>query len=147
MVWYVGAYIDAHRNLINASAGTCTDVHEGIQTKLEAKLTQQHLLSVIAHAHVTIFTADTNRRVTMLQGALIWDLASDHNQHDSKWFIGENVYTVFNKLTDQLAEGERPEFLRPIEQILDGRVAEDGVDEHSISKLEVLVTRPLARRV
>jgi hypothetical protein len=30
---------------------------------------------------------------------------------------------------------------------LDGRVAEDGVDEHSISKLEVLVTRPLARRV
>lgn len=47
--------------------GTCTDVHESIETKLAARRTRQQLLSVISHAHVTIFTVDLNRKITMLE--------------------------------------------------------------------------------
>lgn len=47
--------------------GTCTDVHESIETKLAARRTRQQLLSVISHAHVTIFTVDMNRKITMLE--------------------------------------------------------------------------------
>ncbi|KAI8719300.1 hypothetical protein NCS52_00710600 [Fusarium sp. LHS14.1] len=111
--------------------GTCTDVHESIQTKMNAKRTRQQLLSVIAHSHVTIFTVDPKRRVTMLEGALIWNNTHEENHDGTRWFVGENMYKVFNRLTAQLADGERPEFLEPIELILDGRVAED-VMEHGI---------------
>ncbi|KAF5013611.1 hypothetical protein FDECE_416 [Fusarium decemcellulare] len=111
--------------------GTCTDVHESIQTKMNAKRTRQQLLSVIAHSHVTIFTVDLNRRVTMLEGALIWNNTHEENHDGTRWFVGEDMYKVFNRLTAQLADGERPEFLEPIEFILDGKVAED-VKEHGI---------------
>ncbi|KAF4995857.1 hypothetical protein FGRMN_4814 [Fusarium graminum] len=111
--------------------GTCTDVHEGIQTKMTAKRTRQQLLSVIAHSHVTIFTVDPNRRVTMLEGALIWNNTHEENHDGTRWFIGENMYTVFNRLTAQLADGERPAFLEPIEDLLDGKATED-LKEHGI---------------
>lgn len=115
----------------NIELGTCTDVHESMQTKFSAKRTRQQLLSVIAHSHVTIFTVDPSRLVTMLEGALIWNNTYEENHDGTRWFIGENMYTVFNRLTEQLPEGERPEFLQPIEDILDGVSSED-VKEHSI---------------
>lgn len=114
--------------------GTFTDVHESIQTKINAKRTRQQLLSVIAHSHVTLFTVDPNRKVTMLEGALIWNNTHEENHDGTRWFIGENMYTVFNRLTAQLEDGERPEFLGPIEDILDGKTLED-VHEHGIGKL------------
>ncbi|RDA95531.1 hypothetical protein CP533_5431 [Ophiocordyceps camponoti-saundersi (nom. inval.)] len=111
--------------------GTCTDIHESMETKFAAKRMRQQLLSVIAHSHVTIFTVDPSRLVTMLEGALIWDSTYEENHDGSRWFVGENMYTVFNRLTEQLPEGERPEFLRPIEDIIDGLSTED-VREHAI---------------
>ncbi|KAM5355536.1 hypothetical protein ACJ41O_002182 [Fusarium nematophilum] len=111
--------------------GTCTDVHENIQTKMNAKRTRQQLLSVIAHSHVTIFTVDPNRRVTMLEGALIWNNTHEESHDGTRWFVGENMYKVFNRLTAQLPDGERPEFLEPIELMLDGKATED-VKEHGI---------------
>lgn len=44
------------------------------------------------------------------------------------------MYKVFNRLTAQLEDGERPEFLGPIEDMLDGKTLED-VHEHGIGKL------------
>ncbi|POR37491.1 Hybrid signal transduction histidine kinase J [Tolypocladium paradoxum] len=132
--WFLGRAL-AVRNKdtgeIEKWFGTCTDVHESMQTKFSAKRTRQQLLSVIAHSHVTIFTVDPGRLVTMLEGALIWNNTYEENHDGSRWFIGENMYTVFNRLTEQLPEGERPEFLQPIEDILDGKSTED-VKEHSI---------------
>ncbi|KAM4058100.1 histidine kinase-, DNA gyrase b-, and HSP90-like ATPase domain-containing protein [Hirsutella rhossiliensis] len=132
--WFLGRAL-AVRNKdtgeIEKWFGTCTDVHESMETKFAAKRTRQQLLSVIAHSHVTIFTVDPGRLVTMLEGALIWNNTYEENHDGSRWFIGENMYTVFNRLTEQLPEGERPEFLRPIEDILDGKSTED-VEEHAI---------------
>lgn len=100
------------------------------------KRTRQQLLSVIAHSHVTIFTVDPNRRVTMLEGALIWNNTHEESHDGTRWFIGEDMYTVFNRLTAQLADGERPEFLEPIELLLDGKATED-LKEHGIGKTRV----------
>ena len=115
-----------------------------METKFTAKRTRQQLLSVIAHSHVTIFTVGPNRNVTMLEGALIWNNTYEENHDGSGWFIGKNMYTVFNRLTQQLAEGERPEFLRPIEDILDGKSKED-VKEHAIGAFSLVAeVEPLA---
>ncbi|ODA76155.1 hypothetical protein RJ55_08438 [Drechmeria coniospora] len=132
--WFLGRAL-AVRNKdtgkIEKWFGTCTDIHESMQTKLNARRTRQQLLSVIAHSHVTIFTVDPGLRVTMLEGALIWNKTYEENHDGSRWYIGENMYKVFNRLTDQLQEGERPEFLRPIEDILHAKSTED-VKEHAI---------------
>lgn len=110
--------------------GTCTDVHESIETKLAARRMRQQLLSVITHANITIFTVDLDRKITMLEGALIWD-ADALRQDDSQWYIGGNVDEVFNCLNPELHEGERPDFLSAIDSILSRRSA-DVVVEHVI---------------
>lgn len=110
--------------------GTCTDVHESIETKFNAKRTRQQLLSVLAHSHVTVFTVDPSRKVTMLEGALIWNNTSEES--DNRWFLGEDMYAVFNRLTEQMPEGERPDWLQPIEDLLEGRRSED-VKEHGMN--------------
>ncbi|KAL7927197.1 hypothetical protein ACQKWADRAFT_100881 [Trichoderma austrokoningii] len=132
--WFLGralAVRDKETGKIEKWFGTCTDIHESMQTKLSAKRTRQQLLSVLAHSHVTIFTVDPERRVTMLEGALIWNSATEDNHERSRWFVGENMYTVFNRLTEQAPDGERPQWLQPIEDILGGRTNED-VKEHGI---------------
>lgn len=66
---------------------------------------------------------------------MIWDTHSDDDLGNSRWFVGENVYKVFNRLTEHLAEGIQPDFLRPIETILDGGSSEGiGLDEHRFSE-------------
>jgi hypothetical protein len=81
------------------------------------------------------------RRVTLLEGSLIWDKAEELSQ-GNRWFIGQNMYTVFNRLTDRLPEGERPEFLQPIEDILDGKISE-GLRLHTIGEKppEIMIFR------
>ncbi|RFU72224.1 histidine kinase [Trichoderma arundinaceum] len=132
--WFLGralAVRDKETGKIEKWFGTCTDIHESMQTKLSAKRMRQQLLSVIAHSHVTIFTVDPERRVTMLEGALIWNSATEDNHEKSRWFIGENMYTVFNRLAERVPDGERPLWLQPIEDILEGRSNED-VKEHGL---------------
>ncbi|KAK1829854.1 putative signal transduction histidine-protein kinase [Podospora conica] len=108
--------------------GTCTDVHESVESKLEAKKMRQQLLSVIAVSHMTMFTVDLESRVTMLEGALIWDSTCDSS---SRWYIGQNVYDVFNRLNNSLPEGQMPPFLQPLESVLTGQATEE-FQEHEI---------------
>ncbi|KAH6608932.1 histidine kinase [Trichoderma cornu-damae] len=132
--WFLGralAVRDKETGKIEKWFGTCTDIHESMQTKLSAKRMRQQLLSVIAHSHVTIFTVDPERRVTMLEGALIWNNATEDNHEGSRWFVGKNMYTVFDRLTEQARDGERPQWLQPIEDIFEGRSNED-VKEHGL---------------
>lgn len=91
---------------------------------------RQQLLSVITHANITIFTVDLDRKITMLEGALIWD-ADTSGQDDKQWYIGGNVDEVFNSLNPQLPEGERPDFLSAIDSIFSRRSG-DVVVEHAI---------------
>ncbi|KAM7192292.1 putative signal transduction histidine-protein kinase [Rhypophila sp. PSN 637] len=109
--------------------GTCTDVHESIEAKLEASRTRQQLLSVMAHSQMTMFTVDLDGKVTMLEGALIWE--SQGPNHNSKWYIGEDVYDVFNRLNSQLPQGQMPPFLKPLESVLAG-LESDEIQEHEM---------------
>lgn len=91
-----------------------------MEAKLEAKRTRQQLRSVIAHSRMTMFAVDPNRKVTLLEGSLIWDALSPERSGPS-WFIGKDVYEVFNNLNQQLPDGQTPAFLQPLESILGGK--------------------------
>jgi len=85
---------------------------------------------------VTVFTVNRELRVTMLEGALIWDAGPENRattESGSPWYIGEPVDDVFNRLNPDLKEGERPKFLGTINDVIEGRISED-IQEHSISK-------------
>ena len=99
---------------------------------------RQQLLSVIAHAQVTLFSVDRNRRITLLEGAFIWDLESEIGSGDegSKAtktgdYIGKNIYDVFYNMGSNTRSHEIPKFLQPIEDILTGKTMED-VHEHCL---------------
>ncbi|KAI1425152.1 hypothetical protein F5Y12DRAFT_749061 [Xylaria sp. FL1777] len=119
--------------------GTCTDVHETMKAQLEAKKSRKQLLSVLTHADATIFSVDRDRKITMLEGALIRNhrnssLNDDESNYDSKRYIGRDVDEVFNTLGLSLRKGETPVFLRPVEDILAGRKRSDTVREHEIER-------------
>lgn len=121
--------------------GTCTDIHEAVESRLNAKRTRQQLLSVIAHAQVTLFAVDRHRKLNLLEGSFIWDLdGSEKDTSDDvstngsvtrgEDYIGRSIYDVFYH-HNGAGRTEIPESLRPIEDILTGKTMED-VQEHSI---------------
>jgi signal transduction histidine kinase len=85
-----------------------------------------------------LFSVDRNRRITLLEGAFIWDLESEGGSGDENGkgtkgeeYIGKNVYDVFYPTGTSHKEGRIPAALKPIEDILTGRIMED-VQEHCI---------------
>ncbi|KAK4190554.1 putative signal transduction histidine-protein kinase [Podospora australis] len=130
--WFLGRALPLRNPMtgeIEKWFGTCTDVHENIETKIEAKRTRQQLLSVIALSHMTMFTVDLDRRITMIEGSLIWDAQCDNSE--SRWYIGKDVFDVFNRLNSQLPEGQIPSFLKPLDSILAGTTTAD-FQEHEM---------------
>ncbi len=119
--------------------GTCTDVHETLEARMAARRTRDELQQVLRHAQTTIFSVDRDRKVTMLEGALITDVekdctADDESARDSQRYIGQDVDQVFNDLNPQLPPGEIPGFLTPVKQLLSGTQPDATVFEHKISK-------------
>jgi hypothetical protein len=82
-----------------------------------------------------------DHRITMLEGALIWDSLTCEN-NASRWYIGQNVYDVFNRLSPQNGDGQVPQFLQPLEAIMTGKQAED-LQEHEIGM--TLLIAPVQR--
>lgn len=124
--------------------GTCTDVHESMESKAAAKRMRQQLLSVLSHGQTTIFSVDRNRKVTMLEGALIWNRfkAGKAHEEDSSdddlyalKYVGQNVEEVFNDLNPRMRQGEIPAFLNPLHEMIDGKLKRDFTQEHEIGKL------------
>ena len=69
--------------------GTCTDIHELVEARQAARRTREQLLNVIAHAHVTVWAIDKKRRLTFLEGKLMWDEREEDITYDN---LGRNVY-------------------------------------------------------
>lgn len=126
---------------------TSTDVHDAVESKFVAKhlvgsgflvpilanrSQRQQLLSVIAHAQVTIFSVDRERKINLLEGAFAWE-AGRHSggQKQGEDFIGLNVYDVFYGKDKSVSKDTIPKFLQPIEEILDGKTM-DEIQEHCI---------------
>ncbi len=105
--------------------GTCTDIHEQVQARQEAKRMRQQLLNVIKHAKTTVWAVDRDRNLTFLQGTLMWDEDEEDISEES---IGKNIYDVFGQHKGKV---DLPLWRPPIEEILNGRSSEK-VSEHHI---------------
>jgi hypothetical protein len=101
---------------------------------------RQQLLSVIAHAQVTLFSVDRNRKLNLIEGSFIWNLDGDIGSGDergsgkaskSEELIGQNVYDVFFSTKPGARRDQIPPSLQAVEDILTGKTIED-VNEHCI---------------
>lgn len=102
--------------------GTCTDANESIESRREVERTWQQLLTVISHAQVTVFQVDTQRRVTMLEGAMVEEALGGHD-FGPRWYSGQDMYKVFGEVSRATDERQQ-RFLGPIGTILAGHPAE-----------------------
>jgi PAS domain S-box-containing protein len=121
--------------------GTCTDVHESLETKAAARRMRQQLLSVLSHVQTSIFSVDRDRKVTMIEGAILWNSRKDNQTPDEESsdddlyalkYVGRNVDEVFNDLNPRMRQGEILSFLAPIHNMLDGKRRRDVVQEHEL---------------
>lgn len=87
---------------------------------------REQLLSVITHAHVTIIVVNAKHQVTMLEGALLAEIAKAYNSDPEKqWYIGRNIKDVLRPVDHSLA------FLKPMKAILQGQTSSEVV-EHQL---------------
>jgi PAS domain S-box-containing protein len=114
--WMLGRAVPFHddRGKIVKWFGTCTDIHELVQARQEAKDTREQLQRVIEHAEVTLWAVNKERQLTLLEGNLLRPC----EMGDYSCYVGRNVIDVF---------GNTP-LTAPMEKILDGGLREELVE-------------------
>lgn len=104
--------------------GSCTDIEDLVRARQAAKSTRESLLSVIEHAHLTVWTVDQDRNFTFLEGKLMWDPDEKDVNPD---VVGQNVYEVFGR---QKGAVDLHIYREPIEKILEGNFDESYREHH-----------------
>ncbi|KXJ91220.1 hsp90-like protein [Microdochium bolleyi] len=134
--WMLGRALplrNKHTGEITKWFGTCTDVHEALEAQIAAEQTNSRLKTVLGHAQTTIFTVDRQARLSMLEGAMVWNLQNGRTkQFDSTSCIGRNVDDVFKEIIPNVREDEATKFLAGLHDLLAGRRARDVVIEHPL---------------
>lgn len=126
--WMLGRALplrDSKSGRISKWFGTCTDIHDLVEARQEAERMRARLLSVIKHAHVTVWVVNRDRELTFLEGKLMWEGDEEDINENC---IGDNVYEVFGR---HQGEVDLPLYRGPIERILNGDNQEQ-IQEHHI---------------
>ncbi|KAJ9648550.1 hypothetical protein H2199_001405 [Coniosporium tulheliwenetii] len=103
--------------------GTCSDIHDLVVARDEAKQVREQLQRVVEHAQTTLWAVDKELKLIVL-GSLMWQ-SSDEDI--SKKSIGHNVYDVFGQ--HQGAEYMHP-LRKAIEAILERKASDEIVEMH-----------------
>ena len=126
--WMLGRALplrDTKTGNIKKWFGTCTDIHDLVEARQEAKRMREQLLNVIKHAQVTVWTVDRDMTITFLEGKLMWE-DDDVGKVEP---IGKKIYDVFGK---DKGKDHVPFYTEPIEQILKEEDKGERVSEHYI---------------
>ena len=105
--------------------GTNTDIHDLVEARLSAKRFQDHLLNVITHASVTVWTVDSDLTLTLLEGKLMWE---DEPPDFMQKVLGKNLFHAFGK---HQQKKDWDMFKDLIEAILRGEIS-DWTNEHQL---------------
>jgi hypothetical protein len=87
--------------------GTNTDIHDIVMARIEAARNKFQILTVLAHAEVSLFSIDKDRILTMAEGVMPWDSGpEEYNYMNKSKLIGKDVI----KLAQQAQPGGVPGF-------------------------------------
>jgi PAS domain S-box-containing protein len=99
--------------------GTCTDIHDSVIARQEARRTREQLQQVIAHAKILLWAVDRNNRLVLLEGDMKW------KGREKKEFLGEDIYDVFD-----FSGVDRDRWRAPIQEILNGKQQDEIVERY-----------------
>jgi len=126
--WFLGRALPMRdeSGTITRWFGTCTDIHETIEAREEAKLNRAQLLQVLDTGKVTIFTVGSDRRLQMLEGAMVWRRQCD----DPREYLGKPIDHIFGHELDIPDQSVLKPFLEPLDKILAKKSAEEVAEFH-----------------
>lgn len=106
--------------------GTCTDIHELVLAREEAKQTRGQLERVVEHAHVTLWAVDNDLKLSLFEGRSMYDeVGSDDLHRNKQRYLGMKIWDIF---TAQSRQDELPLYKQPVEDILAGKVADQTIE-------------------
>ena len=105
--------------------GGLTDIHDLVEARQSARRTREQLLNVVKHSQVTLWAVDRERRLTCLEGKLMWD---ESERDVGSGCLGQDIYEVFARHKGAV---DLPLYKQPIEAILNGS-PNDEINEHHI---------------
>ncbi|KAI4957605.1 hypothetical protein J4E86_004744 [Alternaria arbusti] len=111
--------------------GTCTDIHDLVLARQEARQTREQLQQVIQHAKIVLWVIDRNNEVKVLEG----DMAATERTNKDK-LVGKNVFDVF-----ELRGNDRARWHGPIQEILQGKQSAEVVNGRYMSEARYYRTR------
>jgi PAS domain S-box-containing protein len=110
--------------------GTCTDIHELVLAREEAKQTRSQLQTVIEHANITLWAVDTDLALTLSEGRAMSDddmeIDRDRRRHS---YLGKHISWIFER---QGRKAEQVMFERPIRAILEGRIDDETIETRTM---------------
>ncbi|KAF3043276.1 hypothetical protein E8E11_001598 [Didymella keratinophila] len=101
--------------------GTCTDIHDLVMARQEAKQTREQLQKVIEHAKIMLWAVDRQNRVVLMEG----DRGSDK---DRKEILGKDMFDQFD-----MNAPDRERWRQPIQEILNGKAQDEMVERYMSS--------------
>lgn len=106
--------------------GTCTDIHDLVLAREEAKQTRLQLERVIEHANITLWAVDKDMHLTLSEGRAMSDDPIDIDRAKRRVnYIGRPTSEIFAM---QGRQSEQDSFERPCRAILEGRTAEETIE-------------------
>ena len=105
--------------------GSCTDIEELVRAREEAEETRSRLAQVIEHAQVSLWTVDTNKRLSLLEGQTMWYLECGSPRLRKKDCLGRDICEL---LQEQGRDDEVAVYGPTIDGILAGELQDKTVE-------------------
>ena len=110
--------------------GTCTDIHELVLTREEAKQTRAQLEQVVEHARITLWAVDMNCDLTLFEGRAMYEPDNKDLAKAKQTLLGRNLWDIF-KVQDR--DDELHSYRSPVEGILAGRLTDETIEQRITS--------------
>lgn len=94
--------------------GICTDIHDLVLARQEARRTREQLQQVINHARIMLWQVDRDQKLILLEGG--------PEERSSK--LGQDIFEAFD------IEGDKDRWRKPIQEILNGKQGEEIVEKY-----------------
>ena len=125
--------------------GSCTDIHELVLAREEAKQTRTQLARVLEHSQITLWAVDTELVLTLSEGKPMTNFKPSHKNAPNERYIGMKFKDVLHL---QERDNEVVPYLQRMRDILGGRKQGDTLETYNPSTYRYFRTRlyPLLRQ-
>ncbi|KAM0712220.1 hypothetical protein Q7P37_011314 [Cladosporium fusiforme] len=125
--WMLGRAVpmrDEHGTILKWF-GTCTDIHELVLAREEAKQTRAQLQRVIEHARITLWAIDMDRGLSLFEGQPMYEPGAQQFHRSKKDHLGMNLWDL---MREQGRQDEMATYRQPLEAILSGKTKDETLE-------------------